>query len=123
MPPPTSPDQPDRRPTDEDPYVIEHYGFAATETHTQTEAAATQPQLAKPATPRRAVRRDGRPRRRNALVAGALGLVLVSGIGGVAVASADPRPDGGVDGGRAVRLTDDGAAPGARDFGDHGGRR
>jgi hypothetical protein len=123
MPLPTSPDQPDRRPTDEDPYVIEHYGFAETETQTRTDAVARQPQLANPTTPRPAARRDGRPRRRKALVGGALGLVLVSGIGGVAVASADPRPDGGDDGGRAVRLVDHGAAPGGRAADGRGGHR
>jgi hypothetical protein len=77
----------------ESPYVTEHYGFA-TPNHSAPPAAV--------APPRRADRENPpvRARRRRLLAAGALGLVLMSGVGGFAAATADPGPDGGGGAGR-----------------------
>jgi hypothetical protein len=137
MPEHTSTGEPDRQPTGGHPYVIEHYGFPAaaepeappaTARPADVRPADVRPAPANPAAPRRAS-----PRRRGVLVVVALGLALVSGVGGVAVASADPGPDGGGRGqgdtlarvvdqnGRATGGLD--AGPGARGVGGQGGGR
>jgi hypothetical protein len=99
----------------EGPYVVEHYGFA-------TPGGAAPSDLRRAPTaagPRRSagpVRRPARDRRRRMLAAGALGLVLTAGIGGVAAAAVDPGPDGRGDGGRGgalVQASDGGRSPGA----------
>jgi hypothetical protein len=92
----------------EGPYVVEHYGFVAP-------SGAAPGDLPRPLTaappvaaaPRRSagrVRRPARDRRRRLLAAGALGLVLTGGIGGVAAAAADTGPGGRGDGGRGGAL-------------------
>ena len=72
------------------PYVIEHYGFATS--HGETGAA-----------------RPARMRRRKILAAGALGLILAGGVGGVATATAASGPGGHVRGDRGGALFLDGA--------------
>jgi hypothetical protein len=107
----------------EGPYVVEHYGFAAPDG-----AASSEPPRGPAASePRRSVVRVARPdrdRRRKLLAAGALGLVLTSGIGGVAAAAADTGPDGRGDGGRGGALvqTRDGGGPRAGADGQAGPR-
>jgi hypothetical protein len=117
MPDHTTTGEPDRHPTGGDPYVIEHYGFPAA----AVEPAAVPPRPAHPPAPHRTT-----PRRRGVLAVAALGLVLVSGVGGVAVASADPGPDGdrGRQGDAVTRIADQaGTRDGPRGFDGPGGRR
>jgi hypothetical protein len=80
----------------EGPYVVEHYGFAAP----SGVAPRDLPRRPAAAPSRRSAERVRRPagdRRKRMLAAGALALVLTSGIGGVAAAAADTGPPGAGD--------------------------
>jgi hypothetical protein len=99
-------------PAEESDYVIEHYGFAS-----RDGAAATH--LPAPGVgPRRSADRGRRPARdrgRRILAAGALGLVLTGGIGGIAAAAGAPGGGARGDGDRAgIARLQDGAPSGQR---------
>jgi hypothetical protein len=87
----------------EGPYVVEHYGFAAPAGAAPSQLRAV-PMTAGPGGSAVRVSRPTSDRRRRTLAAGALGLVLATGIGGVAAAAADLGPDGRGDGGRGAAL-------------------
>lgn len=125
MPDQTLPSATDEIPTDvTGPYVVEHYGFTAP-------SGAASGNLPRPRTvsgPRRSAGRVPRPagdRRRRILAAGVLGLVLASGIGGVAAAATGTGIDGRGHGGRGgVSIVGDRVAnvPGAGFDGQTGPR-
>jgi hypothetical protein len=105
------------------PYVVEHYGFAAPDggapSRPPRATAAAEPSASAVTVPRRTG-----DRRRRMLAAGALGLVLTGGIGGVAAAAADSSPAGRGDDGRAGALVQvrDGGGPRAGADGQAGPR-
>ena len=83
----------ERTPMPPNPYVIEHYGFAAHEGVAQR-GPLREPTPTAPPSRVDAVGRPFRRPRSRVLAAGALGLLLAGGIGGVAAAAADTGPDG-----------------------------
>ena len=106
-----SPDDPAHTPTSANPYVIEHYGFARPE-HEDDFDRVSAPSNATPSSQAGAVGRPVRRPRRMVLAAGTLGLLLVTGVSGVAAATADTGSDGRGHRDRGVSLADrDGARP------------
>jgi hypothetical protein len=100
---------PEPTPTEQpNPYVIEHYGFAASSEEREHDVRGAPASAAPPPRSKDPDRRPARARRRNRLAAGALGLVLAGGIGGVATAAmADTGPGPHRDGDRGGVLTFD----------------
>jgi hypothetical protein len=95
------------------PYVVEHYGFAAPAGAAPSQMRAA-PMTAGPGGSAVGVSRPTSDRRKRTLAAGALGLVLAAGMGGVAAAAADLGPDGRGDGGRGAAVVQAGDTGGSR---------
>jgi hypothetical protein len=121
-----SPSGPEPTPTERlNPYVIEHYGFAASSEDRKRDLPDTAPSTA-PSGGTNTVRPPVHARRRRFLAAGALGLVLTGGIGGVATAAtADtgPGPHRGGDRGGVVTVDAPDGVGQRPDVGGLGGRR
>jgi hypothetical protein len=73
--------------TGPNPYVFEHYGFAATSDEREQGIANHLPTSAAPPTSADPARPPARARGRKVLAASVVGLVLAGGIGGVATAA------------------------------------
>jgi hypothetical protein len=121
-----SPSGPEPTPTERlNPYVIEHYGFAASSDERKHDLRDTSPSAAPPRGTN-TLPPPVRARRRRLLAASALGLVLtgaVSGVATAATADTDPGPHRGGERGGVITVDAPDGVGQRPDVGGLGGRR